>query len=302
MSVASMSIWTPSSASSIGWHWQLSTGGNLNVTSLVAEPAIKMVDIDLFDTNTTVISTLKSAGKKVICYFSAGSYENWRSDASSFPAAVIGKGLQGWKGEKWLDIRGFGSSDGGELGRIMKARMDLAVQKACDGVEPDNVDGYINPTGFPLTSADQLDYNRWLAVQAHARNLSIGLKNDLDQIPDLVNYFDWALNEECYKYSECNKLTPFKTAGKAVFGVEYTDKSDTSTLENLCSTPRNLGFNWLVARLSLGGWAYDCTAHIARNFGTGDPSAASKGIAAREWKNAAVIAGFAYGLAYVLGL
>ena len=69
---------------------------------------------------------------------------------------------------------------------IMQARLDLAVQKRCDGVEPDNVDGYANDTGFDLSSLDQLTYNQWLASEAHTRNLSIGLKNDLDQVPALV--------------------------------------------------------------------------------------------------------------------
>jgi hypothetical protein len=66
------------------------------------------------------------------------------------------------------------------LGPILFARLDLAVAKGCDGVEPDNVDGYANNTNFPLTVQDQLQFNIWLANEAHARGLSIGLKNDLD--------------------------------------------------------------------------------------------------------------------------
>ena len=42
--------------------------------------------------------------------------------------------------------------------------MDMARNKRCDGIEPDNVDVYDNSnTGFSFTSADQLAYNRWLA-------------------------------------------------------------------------------------------------------------------------------------------
>lgn len=35
--------------------------------------------------------------------------------------------------------------------------------------------------------------------QAHKRNLSIGLKNDLEHLIDLEPFFDWAINEceEC---------------------------------------------------------------------------------------------------------
>ena len=36
----------------------------------------------------------------------------------------------------------------------------------CDGVEPDNVDGYVNDTGFDLTAGDQLDFNRFARGEA----------------------------------------------------------------------------------------------------------------------------------------
>jgi hypothetical protein len=54
--------------------------------------------------------------------------------------------------------------------------------------------------------------------------LSVGLKNDLDQLEDLVDWFDWALNEECASFNECGRLTTFTDADKAVFHVEYVDK------------------------------------------------------------------------------
>ena len=44
-------------------------------------------DIDLFDSETSNIQALKTAGKIVICYFSAGTREDWRDDAKDFPAA-----------------------------------------------------------------------------------------------------------------------------------------------------------------------------------------------------------------------
>lgn len=44
--------------------------------------------------------------------------------------------------------------------------------------------------GFPLTANDQLDYNRFLAYEAHSRNLSVGLKNDLDQVSSFSLYLE----------------------------------------------------------------------------------------------------------------
>ena len=50
--------------------------------------------------------------------------------------------------------------------KIILDRLDVARAKGCDGVEPDNVDGYANKTGFDLTKDDQLRFNRFLAVEA----------------------------------------------------------------------------------------------------------------------------------------
>jgi len=47
------------------------------------------------------------------------------------------------------------------------------------------------------------------------------MKNDLEQIPDLISYFDWELNEQCFQYNECDQLLPFIQAGKPVFNIEY---------------------------------------------------------------------------------
>ena len=162
-------------------------------------------------------------------------------DADDFPASVLGRNLDGWPGEKWLDIRDIDS-----LGPIMAARLDLAVEKGCDGVEPDNVDGYTNRPGFDLKPEDQLNYNIWLANAAHERGLSIGLKNDVDQVEQLVDHFDWALNEQCFQYNECELLLPFVEAGKAVFGVEYSGNSS-----NFCPKANAMNFDWLKKRLDL---------------------------------------------------
>jgi hypothetical protein len=72
-----------------------------------------------------------------------------------------------------------------------------------------------------ITFAQQLGYNRWLARTAHGLGLSIALKNDLGQVRQLEPDFDFALDEQCFQYSECSALRPFSRAGKAVFEVEY---------------------------------------------------------------------------------
>jgi hypothetical protein len=231
--------WRP--AQSTTWQWQL--GGALDM-SVPAE----MYDIDLFDRSASDVAALHAAGRKVICYLSAGSQEGGRPDASSFPAAVLGNTLDGWPNEKWLDIRRLDV-----LGPIMLKRLDLCRQKGFDGVEPDNVDGYSNNTGFPLTPADQLAYNRFLADAAHQRGLSIGLKNDLGQAAALEPAFDFAINEQCFQYNECELLNPFLKAGKAVFVAEY----DTPT-GSFCPKARTLKIMAMRKRLSLDAFREPC--------------------------------------------
>lgn len=222
------------------WQWQLQ--GNLDLSL-----AVDVYDIDLFDTPAGTIAALQAEGKRVICYFSAGSFEPWRSDAAGFPEAVKGKKMDGWD-ELWLDIRNLEA-----LAPVMRARLELAAQKGCDAVEPDNVDAYANDSGFPLTAADQLAYNRFLAAEAHAYGLAVGLKNDLDQVKVLEPYFDFAVNEECFKYSECELLTPFVEAGKAVFGAEY----GVST-RKFCPVTNALNLDFIKKRYSLDAYREAC--------------------------------------------
>lgn len=207
-----------------------------------------MYDVDLFDNDEAVVRALHSAGRKVVCYMNAGGWEEWRPDAPNFPDDVIGANLDDWEGERWLDIRRLDV-----LGPIMEARMDLCKAKGFDGIEPDNVDGFLNDTGFPLTYEDQLRYNTWLANAAHERGLSIGLKNDMDQIPDLLSYFDWAINEQCFEYDECETLLPFIEAGKPVFHVEYELE-----LSEFCARAIALQFNSMKKNWDLDAWREPC--------------------------------------------
>lgn len=208
-----------------------------------------MYDIDLFDTSTDVIAQLHAAGRVVICYFST-QYENWRPDAASFVTSVLGSNLDDWPGERYVDITSP------IVRSIMTERLDLAVSKGCDGVEPDNVDEYTNSNGLGITAADQLDFNTFIATQAHQRGLSVGLKNDLDQVTALVSYFDWVLDEQCNEFDECDTLKPFHTANKAVFGAEYSGSAAT-----VCPKMVADGYSWLMKDLDLDAMVTQCCTY-----------------------------------------
>lgn len=222
------------------WQWQLQ--GTINTSY-----SVNIYDVDLFDTSMQQITSLHEQNKKVICYFSAGTYEDWRDDANEFTASDLGNPLDEWPGERWIDVRSDNVRD------IMKARLITAKDKACDGVEPDNVDGYTNNPGFSFTAIDQLDYNIWLASEAHKQGLSIGLKNNLDQVSDLVSHYDFAVNEQCFQYKECALLTPFIDAEKPVFNAEYKKIyiNDQDARDALCLDANNRKFSTLILPLAL---------------------------------------------------
>lgn len=161
-------IWQPKP----GLSWQVQYSG-----TLVAGTAL-VVDVDGHDHAATVAS-LKKAGKHVICYINAGGWEDWRPDKAAFPKAVIGDKLDGWPGERWLDIRAVGV-----LVPIMAARIDECARKGFDAVDPDNMDGWQARSGFPLTQADTLTYLAALSEVAHTRGLAIGLKNGIEVLGD----------------------------------------------------------------------------------------------------------------------
>ena len=207
---AAANWWRP--APGLTWQWQLSD------PPVDTSEEADVYDIDLFDNDASVIEELHAQGRKVICYISVGSWEDWRPDKNQFPAEVLGNGYDGWPGEKWLDIRRIDL-----LAPIMRLRLDLCKTKGFDGVEPDNIEIYNNDTGFPLTYADQLAYARWLADEAHARGLAIGIKNAPDMLANSLPFFDFGITEDAFYYGWVEEMLPFIEAGKPVFAAEYTD-------------------------------------------------------------------------------
>ena len=226
--------WRPGAEAT--WQWQLQGAVNTGYD-------VDVYDVDLLETSPAVLDGLRAEGRMVVCYFTAGTWETFRDDAGP-PAEAIGLRLAEFPNERWLDVRHDA------VRALVVDRLELARERNCDGVEPDNVDGYANDTGFDLTASDQLAFNRFVAAEAHQRNLAVGLKNDLDQVADLVGDFDFAVNEQCHEYDECETLTPFVAAGKPVFNAEYDDRLRQNP-GPMCEASRRLGLQTLVLPFEL---------------------------------------------------
>lgn len=226
------------------WQWQL--GDDEIDTSIEAD----VYDIDLY-ADQSIIDELHAKGRKVVCYISVGSWEEWRSDKDQFPAEVLGKDYDGWEGEKWLDIRRMDL-----LAPVMLARLDLCASKGFDAVEPDNMEIYTNDTGFPLTYDDQLRYALWLADESHKRGLAIGQKNASDQVFELVNVYDFAITEDYFFYEEAESMLPYIEAGKPVFAAEYTDLP--GDFAAFCEQSKKLNFSTILKNRGLDAWIKTC--------------------------------------------
>ena len=240
---SSSSWWHP--AVGLTWQWQINDTEEVD-TSIAAD----VYDVDLY-VDQSIIDELHVKSRRVICYVSVGSWEDWRPDKDQFPSEILGNDYDGWPGEKWLDIREID-----KLAPIMRARLDLCKSKGFDAVEPDNMEIYTNNTGFPLTYDDQLHYALWLADKTHQRGLAIGVKNASDQIKDLVEHFDFAITEDAFYYEWSEDMLPFIEAGKPVFAAEYTDLS--GDFESYCQKSKELKFSTILKNRELDSWVKYC--------------------------------------------
>ena len=227
-------IWQPSGT--MPWHIQYQ--GEMQ------NPDVPVHNLDGVGTKASQVEELHAAGAHVICYFNAGGSETFRDDFESFPADVQGKPLDDWPGEAWLDVRELDV-----LAPIMAARMDECAKKGFDAVDPDNMNGFANDTGFPLTQEDALIYQRALIDLAHERGLGIGLKNTMELIPELAEEIDFAVNEQCQQYDECDTYAPLIALNKPVFNIEYQDGT--------CDGQPD-GVSTLLAELLLDGPTKSC--------------------------------------------
>ena len=242
----------------LSWYWQLS--GTVNNSHPAAA-----YDIDGFDNDRPEVSTLHAAGKRVICYIDVGTWENWRPDASKFPSSVLGNN-NGWPGERWLDIRQLSV-----LEPIMTTRFQMCKQKGFDAVEPDNVDGWENGTGFPISAQDQLTYDEWVAQEVHSLGLAVLQKNDPEQATELQSHFDGVLDEQCNEYSECSSFKPYLSAGKPVLNAEYN-----LSTSQFCAADNRAGIMGALYNLNLDGTVYQPCWSGSPGFGA--PAGRPRGV------------------------
>jgi len=225
------------------WTWQL-----LGDTDTSYD--VEVYVLDMFQQlEGDVIERLHADNKQVICYFSAGTFEPWRPDAELFANVPMGNEHFAYPSEIWVDVTSP------ETAKVMANRMDMAVALGCDGVELDNVDAFVAENGLGIDYDKQLAYQRLLANEAHKRNLAVALKNAVEMIPDVADYFDLAINEVCLVWNECGTYNAIISAGKPVFHVEYDQAyvDDPAALAEMCARSAEINMRSLVMPKLLDG-------------------------------------------------
>jgi hypothetical protein len=221
------------------WYWQL-TG------KIKTGEDVEVYDVDGFETSAAEVAALHAEGKRVICYIDVGTAEKFRPDYKDFPKSVLGR-PNGWPGERWLDIRQLAI-----LEPIMTRRFEMCKEKGFDAVEPDNMEGYANDTGFPLTAQEQLTYNEWVAEEVHSLGMAVLQKNDGEQTVEQQPYFDGVVTEQCNQYEECADFDPYLLMGKPVLNAEYKLKTS-----KFCAADEAAGIMGARFNLALNGHRFE---------------------------------------------
>lgn len=251
----------PKTGKWIGWQPAPQTTWQISLSSIpdpfAPADTYALYDFDLFNITSANVKTLHAQGQRVVCYFSAGTKESFRNDVDDIPRAAIGKELPDWPGEFWLN------TTDPKVREVMEKRLEMARQKGCDAVDPDNVDGYDNDNGLELNRVDATAYVKWLARTAHAKNMAIGLKNAAGIARNVLQDVQFSVQEQCVETDECELYRPFANTGKAVLHIEYVDNwyaqdNDGLSIKDLCASQGESGFSTLVKLKQLDSFTRGC--------------------------------------------
>jgi hypothetical protein len=122
-----------------------------------------------------------------------------------------------------------------------------------------------NSNGLGLKAQDSIDFIKFLSAEARKYGLAIGLKNSASIIGEALPYVDFAVNEQCAAYKECNLFAAFTAANKPVFQIEYpnigSNGAASSDRKKACALAAGVGsdrFSTVIKEYSLDGWVQYC--------------------------------------------
>ncbi len=207
-----------------GTRWQIQLSGAFD-----GSVAANVYDLDPYTTPEATVAAIEARGARAICHLDAGAADMTLPDAATVPAEVLGEpdGTQ----RRWLDIRNWAA-----IRPVLAARFELCRAKGFQGVDADETYGYENPTGFDLTSADQITYDRQIADLAHEYGLAAGVRTRPAMARSIEPFVDFTVVDGCFTTPDCADYFAFVDANKAVYDVE------TGAGTRFCTLARVYGF------------------------------------------------------------
>jgi len=226
---------------SVDAYWKPSQRNSYNIMLYEQHPNFssekaEIVEVDFM--NEAHVREFKNLGKKVICYFSGGTIEKFRSDYNEYFKydGLVRDAYPGWPDERFVDYRKS------SLKPLLEARMRKAISIGCDALDVDNIDLYqvraVKNWSNPITRQDAINFATWVGSTAHSLGIAVGLKNCFD-IADVVGkYFDFGISEGCARKNECQYYKNFLSTGKPVFAINY----HSSDVTNVCKYQKEMPF------------------------------------------------------------
>ncbi|KAL2144910.1 hypothetical protein VTI28DRAFT_8371 [Corynascus sepedonium] len=235
----------------VGVKWQIVIQNTIDIGPPLTPTDAVVWDLDLYHLagNEEIIPHLRENNPDtvVICYFNAGlaqksdcDYARWNN--SGLLGNVYDPEEPQFDDEQWVNIKNQTARD------WMKERITLARDIGCDGVDPDNIDGFHNDedgnngTGWNLSQDDYVSFITELAEHAHSLTtkrgytLLIGQKNTPDLAEQLSEVLDFAVLEDCKSLNDaedtpfCSEFQAYIEKGRPVFSIEYPSTlGDTET-------------------------------------------------------------------------
>jgi hypothetical protein len=197
----------------------------------------------------------RSPAPVIICHVLTGAVRLTDPDARKFPGfeasppnrpdapaanSVIGWSTPAGDDERFLDIR---EGSRAQFASLIWKRLDLAKQIGCDGVEADRNDMIMLDPGWTISVTEQPSWFVEVAMQAHQRELSVGLKNGNTlpgQVDELASAFDWMMIERCGEFEDCDSARPMLNLQRAVFAIDYQNDIDGNPRTDAVSCARQI--------------------------------------------------------------
>ncbi|HEY2794263.1 MAG TPA: endo alpha-1,4 polygalactosaminidase [Micromonosporaceae bacterium] len=191
-----------------GQRWQIQLGGSIDESMNVT-----YYDLDPVTTTQETVHAIASSKHRMICHLNIDAIDVVTPDAAMLPAKVKGKAA----GDRlqWLNIREWSA-----VGPVVRNALDLCKTKGFQGVDADMADGYAYDTGFDLTAADQIAYDRNVVSMAQGMGLAIAVRTTPALVAALEPDTDFAVIAGCAEAGTCTEYRAYAQHNKPVLDVE----------------------------------------------------------------------------------